>query len=241
MKKILLFLLSFCMICTLSGCGPKKNEDDILAFFNAFDHTLEANSGQFKGSLTIKNKNDSKMNVDAQFNQTDKIQLAIRVGLEANGNQKDDYLDFYIKDGKTYLKNMDTKSQSVASNIGIKDNSKLSAYNPFLDFTDEGLVDLFTSSERKGNNYAYTIDTVALASALDSLGSVKLSDATLKATIRKNVIRHLELETKGTQTVDNESQNFEFTIRLDLDKYNSLSTVSFPDNLDTYPVSSTAK
>lgn len=110
----------------------QKNDDDILKFFDAIDTTLQAKSASIDGNITIQNgKNDSQMNVKGEFNQENQLQCAIHLGLEANKNVIDDYLDFYIKDGKTYLKNMSTKSQSLASKIGIKENTKISAYNPF--------------------------------------------------------------------------------------------------------------
>lgn len=228
------------MALSLTACQSKKNNDDILTFFNAFDHTLEADSGELNGSLHIKTDNDSTMRVKAQLNQEKQIQLALQVGLESNGNEANDYLDFYIKDGKTYLKNLDTKSQSVAENIGIKKNSKLSAYNPFLDFSDKELTNFFTTSEKNGNSYRYTINNDSLSSALDSYGTVDINKATVQATIKKNIIRHLEFYAKGKQTIDDQTNDFEITITLNLSKYNKLQTVSFPTNLDSYPVSTTA-
>lgn len=241
MKKIVSLLFIFGMVLSLTGCQSRKNDDDILTFFNAFDHTLEADSCELNGSLNIKTNNNSTMRVKAQLNQKKQIELALQVGLESNGNEANDYLDFYIKDGKTYLKNLDTKSQSVATNIGIKKNSKLSAYNPFLDFSDKELTDFFTTSEKNGNTYSYTINNDSLSKALDSYGTVDINEATLKATIKKNVIRHLELYAKGKQTIDDQTDAFEITIKLNLSKYNKLTTVTFPDDLDSYPVSTTAE
>lgn len=44
---------------------------------------------------------------------------------------------------------MGTKTQSTVDKIGLKKNSKLNAYNPFLDLTDDELCELFDSSKRK--------------------------------------------------------------------------------------------
>ena len=106
------------------------------------------------------------MNVKGEFNQENQLQCAIHLGLEANKNVIDDYLDFYIKDGKTYLKNMSTKSQSLASKIGIKENTKISAYNPFLDLTDKELCEMFTLKQPWRYLYLYPRSFTALPNFL---------------------------------------------------------------------------
>ena len=44
---------------------------------------------------------------------------------------------------------MGTKTQSTVDKIGLKKNSKLNAYNPFLDLTDDQLCELFDSSKKR--------------------------------------------------------------------------------------------
>lgn len=44
---------------------------------------------------------------------------------------------------------MGTKTQSTVDMIGLKKNSKLNTYNPFLDLTDDQLCKLFDSSKKK--------------------------------------------------------------------------------------------
>ncbi|MBB5182014.1 hypothetical protein [Catenisphaera adipataccumulans] len=236
MKNILSLFLSFCLCVGLVGCSS-KNDDDILKFFQAFDHTLDADSAEIIGKVTIDTNDSYAMNLTAQLNQKEDLQLAVRLGLEAGDNRQDDYLDFYIKDGKTYLNNMGTKTQSTADKIGITGDEKLSAYNPFLDYTDDELTEFFTSSSRDGDNYSFDIDTGKLADALDSLGTVEVKEAHLDATIKNNTIRKFKLTVSGTQNASDDSADFSFSISARIQNYNKDVTVDFPDDLDSYSTS----
>ncbi len=235
MKRLFSLLLCFCLLTSLSACKSSKNDEDILKFFNAFDYTLQAKSAAITGSIDmVSGDTKSKMNIDAQFNQENQLQCALKVGLEANKNKIDDYLDFYIKDGKTYLKNMDTTSQSLASNIGIKENTKISAYNPFLNFKDDELCELFESSTKKGNTYTFECDPSKMSEALDEYGSLTLSEASIKATFKNKVISYLCIEAKGEQSITKKSKTIEFKIELNINDYNQLKEITYPDNLDSY-------
>lgn len=238
MKRFLSFLMAFCLLISLSACKSSKSDDDILKFFKALDYTLDAKSAAISGSInTVSGDKNSTMNIDAQFNQENQIQCAVKVGLEADGNKIDDYLDFYIKDGKTYLKNMSTTSQSVASNIGIKDNTKFSAYNPFLNYSDDELCEMFTSSSKKGDTYTFDVDTDKMAEVLDNYGSVSLSEAKVTATFKEKVISYLCIEAKGESSITKKSKTMEFKIELNINDYNQLKEIIYPDDLDSYPTS----
>ena len=63
MKKILTIILTCFLSLNLAGCSASKNNDDILAFFNALDNTLNLKSAQINGTLAMK---DSKLNIDAR-------------------------------------------------------------------------------------------------------------------------------------------------------------------------------
>ena len=150
MKKILTIILTCFLSLSLAGCSASKNNDDILAFFNALDNTLNLKSAQINGTLAMK---DSKLNIDAQILQKDELQVSSSIGLVAGKNVQNNFLNFYIKDGKTYLNSMGTKTQSTVDKIGLKKNSKLNAYNPFLDLTDDQLCELFDSSKKENDTY----------------------------------------------------------------------------------------
>ena len=97
MKKLLTFILTCFLSLSLAGCSHSKNNDDILTFFNALDNTLNLKSAQINGILTMK---DSKLNINAQILQKDDLQVASSIGLVAGKNVQNNFLNFYIKDGK---------------------------------------------------------------------------------------------------------------------------------------------
>lgn len=236
MKKIFTCLIVCVLSLSLVGCSSSKNNDDILRFFDAFHHTLDAKSANVSGSLNMKNNNNtSKIKVNASLIQEDKIQLALQLGLESNENTANDFIDFFIKDGKTYLKNQGTTSQSVASKIGIEDGKRLSSIDPFLSYSDDELESFFTASSRKGNTYSFTIDPNQLSQLFDNLGSANVSEANLEATLSKKHITHLKLYAKGTMSVSSKKTNtFAFTLDVQIKDFNQVKEVTYPKDLNSY-------
>ena len=236
MRKILSYVLVLGLLLC-SGCSKtNKNNDDILAFFDAFNNTLQVDSAHINGQLNMEKSNPYAIDIDLSFNQKEQIQLALSTDIAAESNKQEEYLQFYIKDGKTYLNSMGTKTQSTIDKIGLNENSTISMINPFLSFTDEQLCQFFTSSKKEGNHSAYTIDTSALASLLDSLGTLTINDATIECDIKDDVLENAVLKAQGTQKINEDSFDFIMTISLNVDQINSLDTINFPDDLDTYQV-----
>lgn len=233
MKKIYTFFISTFMILNLAACSS-NNDDYALEFFSALDNTLELNSGHIQGTFTSNNEDASKIKFDLQLNQKDNLQLALDLDLEAGDNAEDNFLNFYIKDNKTYLNSYGTTSQSLLENLGINGSEKLSVYNPFLNYTDDELKALFTRSSKNGNNYSFTIDGSLISSYLDSMGSVTIEDATLDATIEDNYITSLTLGISGLQDVETQQVIIDVTIECTLDQINSLDTVTYPADLENY-------
>jgi len=233
MKKIFTFFISSFMILNLAACSS-NNDDYALEFFSALDNTLELNSGHIQGTFTSNNEDASKIKFDLQLNQKDNLQLALDLDLEAGDNYEDNFLNFYIKDNKTYLNSYGTTSQSLLENLGINGSEKLSVYNPFLNYTDDELKALFTRSSKNGNNYSFTIDGSLISSYLDSMGSVTIEDATLDATIEDNYITSLTLGISGLQDVETQQVIIDVTIECTLDQINSLDTVTYPADLENY-------
>lgn len=233
MKKIFTFFISTLMILNLAACSSNNN-DYALEFFSALDNTLELNSGHIQGTFTSNNEDASKIKFDLQLNQKDNLQLALDLDLEAGDNAEDNFLNFYIKDNKTYLNSYGTTSQSLLENLGINGSEKLSVYNPFLNYTDDELKALFTRSSKNGNNYSFTIDGSLISSYLDSMGSVTIEDATLDATIEDNYITSLTLWISGLQDVETQQVVIDVTIECTLDQINSLDTVTYPADLENY-------
>lgn len=233
MKKIFTFFISTFMILNLAACSS-NNDDYALEFFSALDNTLELNSGHIQGTFTSNNEDASKIKFDLQLNQKDNLQLALDLDLEAGDNAEDNFLNFYIKDNKTYLDSYGTTSQSLLENLEIHGSEKLSVYNPFLNYTDDELKALFTRSSKNGNNYSFTIDGSLISSYLDSMGSVTIEDATLDATIEDNYITSLTLGISGLQDVETQQVVIDVTIECTLDQINSLDTVTYPADLENY-------
>lgn len=233
MKKIFTFFISTFMILNLAACSS-NNDDYALEFFSALDNTLELNSGHIQGTFTSNNEDASKIKFDLQLNQKDNLQLALDLDLEAGDNSEDNFLNFYIKDNKTYLNSYGTTSQSLLENLGINGSEKLSVYNPFLNYTDDELKALFTRSSKNGNNYSFTIDGSLISSYLDSMGSVTIEDATLDATIEDNYITSLTLGISGLQDIETQQVIIDVTIECTLDQINSLDTVTYPADLENY-------
>lgn len=233
MKKIFTFFISTFMVLNLAACSS-NNDDYALEFFSALDNTLELNSSHIQGTFTSNNKDASKIKFDLQLNQKDNLQLALDLDLEAGDNAEDNFLNFYIKDNKTYLNSYGTTSQSLLENLGINGSEKLSLYNPFLNYTDDELKALFTRSSKNGNNYSFTIDGSLISSYLDSMGSVSIEDATLDATIEDNYITSLTLWISGLQDVETQQVVIDVTIECTLDQINSLDTVTYPADLENY-------
>lgn len=233
MKKIFTFFISSFMILNLAACSS-NNDDYALEFFSALDNTLELNSGHIQGTFTSNNEDASEIKFDLQLNQKDNLQLALDLDLEAGDNAEDNFLNFYIKDNKTYLNSYGTTSQSLLENLGINGSEKLSVYNPFLNYTDDELKALFTRSSKNGNNYSFTIDGSLISSYLDSMGSVTIEDATLDATIEDNYITSLTLGISGLQDVETQQVIIDVTIECTLDQINSLDTVTYPADLENY-------
>lgn len=233
MKKIFTFFISTFMILNLAACSSNNN-DYALEFFSALDNTLELNSGHIQGTFTSNNEDASKIKFDLQLNQKDNLQLALDLDLEAGDNAEDNFLNFYIKDNKTYLNSYGTTSQSLLENLGINGSEKLSVYNPFLNYTDDELKALFTRSSKNGNNYSFTIDGLLISSYLDSMGSVTIEDATLDVTIEDNYITSLTLWISGLQDVETQQVVIDVTIECTLDQINSLDTVTYPADLENY-------
>lgn len=233
MKKIIALFMTFCLCLALTGCQSKNNED-ILAFFSAFHNTLDTESGTIEGSIEMASIENSVIDLHMQYRQVDDLQLALRVDLESGGNRQNDFLCFYIRDGKTYLNSMGTTSQSVASNLGLDTHQKISVKDPFMNFSDEELASFMESSSRSGNTYSYTLNSQMISTLLDSYGTVTLEEATLEAVIEDDILQEFTLRIAGQQSIVSDSSDIDFTIHCQISDFNSLDQVDFPDDLTNY-------
>lgn len=222
------------MTLSLCACsGPKK--EDVIPFFEAFDRTLDLDSGEFSGTVKYSVDEDiNNMFLSFSLIQTGDMQLAVNLGLEANGNKLDDFINFYIKDGKTYLNYLGQTSQSVAENIGVNPKKKLSLSNPFLDYTDSELTSLFSKVEKSKDTYHMDLKAGNISKILDEFGGIQVEDAHMDVTLKEGYISHLVFKLNGTQSLGKEPTPVTITFDGKLTNINSLTSVSFPEDLTSY-------
>ncbi len=234
MKKIISLFLTFFMTLALVGCANQKNKDDILSFFDAFHETLDASSGQIQGTITLKNEDTSSMRFDLSFSQKETIDLAFEMGIQANDQIEDDFLNFYIHDGKTYLNSMGVKTQSLAENIGIMPGQKLSFNDPFLSYTDDQLINFFDSSKKEKGTFIYEIKPKQIEKLLDSFGTIRISTARLETTQSKGLLKTLKLRLIGEQHINDKEAIIDVTIDCTFKNINQDLQITFPSDLESY-------
>ena len=234
MKKILTQIIAFCLLFSLTACSSKANQDDVVTVFNAFNKTLNADSGTLSGTIYYKTENENEIDFNIDFIQTGNLQIKANVDLTSNGNTAKDYLQFYVKDGKTYMNNLGTTSQSLLENIGLNPKNKISIYNPFLDFTDKQLTAFFKSSSKNGNTYTLEMDTKGLATLLDAMGNLSISKGEIQATVENDSITELKLIITAYMAYNDISSDVDIEINCKVENYNSLETIEFPKDLEKY-------
>lgn len=232
MKKLYTLILTLILSISLTACSNPKNEI-VLDFFKSLNSTLVSDSGLFEGDITIDSDTDSHFLFKIYINQNESLQLASQIDLEANGNIQENFLNFYIRNGKTYLNSMGTRSQSLASNIGLGPKDKINIYNPFLDYEDDEIVSFFQSANKKDDTYTLELDKQKLGILLDAMGSVSIKEAKIVAKEKNHSIVSFDLHVKLKQKIKEEFKT-DFTIHIDGKNLNTLKEVPFPNDLDTY-------
>lgn len=227
MKKYRMVFLSIFCCLAFAGCSKSQTLSYSQEFFTAFNHMLEADTLATDGDIEF-----GMIDTDFVFyldQSSDDISLALETGSEAENNQ----INFYIKDGKTYLDYLGTKSSSVAENIGLGDGQKISVYNPFLDLSDEERAELFDSITLKDNTYTFQINKTNLAAYLDSYGSVSITKAVMTAKITDDEIKNLSLDITGKITMDAASADLVINLNLNVESMNQKIEIPWPDDLNT--------
>lgn len=230
MKKIIPLLL---LIYLLTGCKSNDTQN-VLTFFDCLNNTLQVDSGQFDIELIMNNEEGtSKINTNIQFDQTKTLELAANIDLEANDNSMDDFASFYIKNGNTYLNYMGVTSQSTLKNLGINNNDKLNVYNPFLSFTDQELIDMFTKVKIEDNTYILEADKSKVSTLLDSYGTISIDTCDITATLEDDHIKTMDLVIKGDQTIQDQGAIIDLTIHIETNDLDDIQ-IDFPDDLASY-------
>ena len=73
-----------------------------------------------------------------------------------------------------------------------------------------------------------------ISTLLDSFGTVTLEKATLEAVIEDNILQEFTLHIVGSQNIESDTSDVDFTIYCQIRDFNSLDQVNFPDNLTDY-------
>ena len=229
MKKIFSLILALCLLVPLQGC-TKRSDSDITTVFRALNRTLQADSLELKGNVEVSQPQKMSLDMSVYMNQKSTPEIAVLLNAEGT-----DIIAFYLKDHKTYLNAMGTKSQSSAANIGMDGPKPFDIFNPFLDYSDDELIDFFTASSKKGDTYTLTMDPSKLSTALDRYGGIRISKGTLEATVKDDVITTLVMNLEGENQFTQKGMDTAMTITLHMDKYDENVQVPFPDDLNTYP------
>ena len=230
MKKTgILFLALVMMFCTACSSGQKPDAQQMQTFYTAFNQMLEAKTLYAKGKV-------SSANFQTGFSlwiDQEKRPMEIAFATEPVLGQS---VSFYVKDGKTYLDFLGTKSQSVASNLGITADTTLSFYNPLLDLTDAEKEELFTSATIDGDQYSFQFNTSKLASFLDSYGALTFAKANMYATVKDGKIKSIAFNAAGTISMGEAKSTFDGRLQLNEIVINQPVDVSWPSDLASWPV-----
>lgn len=233
MKKIYTLILTLILSFSLTGCS-KADKDIALDFFDAFNTTLNADSGTFIGEISSQSNVESKFFFEIFVSQKNDINLTANIDLEADGNREDDFINFFIRDGKTYLNAMGVKSQSLAANIGIEKDEKLNVFNPFLSYSNDELIKMFERTEKKDNKYIMELNKHSIEVLFDAMGSISLNEARIEAIEKDGHFTSLDMKISGIQKINDEKANIHLNIHIEIKDFNTLSEVPFPSDLESY-------
>lgn len=226
MKKALRLLLVFCTILCFAGCSKDQKTKDTDTFFTALNHLFEAQTLQLDGNVAY---NEAAGTFGFWLDQKGRLSLALEI--EPEGAKT---IAFYIRDGKTYLNYMGTKTQSIVQNIGLKDDSKLSLYNPFLNLNRSERAALFDSISKNGNEYTFVINKTKLQTLLDSYGSLSLDKAEMSTVIEDGELEELTLEITGAINMTGEPTAIALDAQIHTEAMNESITIPYPDDLEQY-------
>ena len=233
MKKLYTLILTLILSISLTACS-KPNKQAALEFFDTFNTTLKADSGIFEGEFSSKSNVDSTMRFQIQLNQKQELNVAARIDLIADGNVQEHFIDFYIKDGNTYLNAVGTRSKSTLANLGMSKTDKLNVYNPLLSYTNDEILEFVDSATKEKDTYSIDLKTRKIEVLLDSLGSISLKKAHIEAKEKNGILESLHFTIEGKQTINNEHADTMIEIKLRVKDFNQFNEVSFPDDLNTY-------
>lgn len=213
----------------LGGCTSNKDNLETAAdtLFSAYNHLCEASSLSAKGSVDAQG---IFATYTAAFTSSPQ-QLAINAKL---GQGETKPVDFYIKDGKTYLNYMGTKSSSLSQNIGINPEDGFHLTNPFLELDREKRADLFESVEVKENTYTFVVKNSTAEDVLDDLGAADVKKCILKATIEDDQIKNLYFQLDGALDTGSSAMDVALEATAEILSVDQPVDIQFPSDLDSW-------
>lgn len=210
-----------------TGCQTNRNHSALTdLFFSSFNHLCEAETLSIDGTIRL---SDLSTDLYIAYNQSP-LEIAITTNLP-----EDQQIEFYVRDGKTYLNFFGTKSQSLAANIGIDDSSAFIP-NPFLDLNRKEREAIFESitKEDEENVYTFTIRPVMMEKLIDDYGAANIERAVLKTKIVNDQFQSIELEVKGGLEIGTSTSPIDLSLSLDPIQVDVPVDIVFPADLTTW-------
>lgn len=225
MKKLPYLIPVLSVSFLLGGCGQdSKLRQASNTFFEAFNHLCEADTLSMDGHADL-------LGIDADFTfALDSSDQQAALVADAKGQP----IEFYIRNGKTYLNYLGTKSSSLAANLGIEKNTPLHLPNPFLELDGGQRAALFDKVQIDGDRYIFTLNRQKLAAFLDDYGAVDVQSASLETSIVNGQFESLRLEIDGTYDIDIASTPLDATLTFDDILVDQLVSIDFPSDLNSW-------
>lgn len=210
-----------------SGCQANPSHSALTdLFFSSFNHLCEADTLSINGSIRL---SDLSTDLYIAYNQNP-LELAITTSLP-----KDQDIEFYIRDGKTYLNFFGTKSQSLAANIGIDESTDFRIPNPFLDLNRKEREALFQSIVDEDDDvYTYTIRPVMMEKIIDDYGAANIERAVIKTKIVNEQFQSIHLEVKGGLEIGTSTSPIDLEITLEPIQVDVPVQIDFPADLTNW-------
>lgn len=224
--KLISCTLSLSSLSLLAGCQSGSSKAAAVdAFFTAYNKLCEASSLEAEGTIEF-----SGLEAAYTAAYTSSPQ-ALAISATSGGLP---FASFYIRDGKTYLNYLGTKSSSIASNIGITEDQEFHLPNPFLELSKSEREALFDSVSVNGDAYTFTFNPSKLNPLLDSYGALAIERGTLEAEIVESELRSIDLDLHGKYDIQSASADFDLDMVMQILAVDENVTISFPDDLDTW-------
>lgn len=213
-------------ICLFGCSGSADVKTASNEFFEAFNHLCEADSLKAEGELDT-------MGLAGDFSAaftSDPSGLSFIY--TPDGAQP---ISFYIRDGRTYLDFMGTKSSSEAENIGIAKDQAFHIPNLFLDLSREDREKLFDQVKVDQDTYTFRFNTGELEKMLDGYGAVKVDRGQLKATLVDGQLEAMTIDVEGQFDVGTAQTDLDLYLEANFSDIDQPITIDYPVDLASWP------